>query len=138
MNEFKFTIYGEPVAKGRPKPTTIAGHAVMYTPTKTRKAENNLRAQALPFKPESPLTQPIHILMDIYVKMPKASKRKTSDMLSGLMRPAKRPDIDNYVKLVLDALNGIFYVDDNQVVELHARKWYSDTPRIEITIGDWQ
>lgn len=46
----------------------------------------------------------------------------------------KKPDIDNVVKAVLDALNGVAYRDDTQVIELHVRKSYSEKPRVEVCI----
>lgn len=54
----------------------------------------------------------------------------------GLLRPIVTPDVSNYVKLVEDALNGIVYKDDSQIVELIARKYYSDDPRTEIIISE--
>ena len=55
-------------------------------------------------------------------------------MLEGLMNPIKRPDADNIAKIVLDALNGIAYKDDSQIVDLSVPKRYSDKPRVEIFI----
>ena len=62
------------------------------------------------------------------------SKKKREEMLQGMVLPAKKPDIDNIVKSVLDALNQVAYRDDTQVVELHVRKQYSDRPRVEVCI----
>ena len=39
-------------------------------------------------------------------------------------------DIDNYVKAMLDSLNGVYFIDDRQVVEVFASKKYSNEPRI--------
>ena len=39
-------------------------------------------------------------------------------------------DIDNYVKAMLDSLNGVYFIDDRQVVEIFASKKYSNEPRI--------
>ena len=46
----------------------------------------------------------------------------------------KKPDIDNLIKFVLDALQGQegYIVDDSQVVRIYAEKLYSDKPRTEI------
>jgi len=48
----------------------------------------------------------------------------------------KKPDIDNLIKFVLDALQGqnAYFVDDSQVVRILAEKIYSDNPRTEIMI----
>ena len=45
-----------------------------------------------------------------------------------------KPDIDNYVKAVLDGLNGLLFVDDKQIIELTARKKYSESARTEVTV----
>jgi len=48
------------------------------------------------------------------------------------------PDVDKLARSVLDALTGILYLDDKQVVDLHARKCYAvhaaDQPRVRITV----
>ena len=62
----------------------------------------------------------------------KSSKVRRTAMLNGELLPAKKPDIDNIVKAVLDALNEVAYRDDTQVVELQVRKQYSERPRLEI------
>ena len=50
----------------------------------------------------------------------------------------KKPDIDNVVKVYADALNGIAYHDDTQIVSLVCEKYYSDQPRVEVKIGDME
>ena len=61
------------------------------------------------------------------------SKKKLADALQGVILPAKRPDLDNYVKMVLDACESVVYIDDKQVVRLRASKVYGETPGIEVT-----
>lgn len=46
----------------------------------------------------------------------------------------KKPDIDNLIKFVLDALNGQLYVDDSQVVSITATKQYAPESCIEIKV----
>ena len=55
-------------------------------------------------------------------------------MLTGQSRPSAKPDIDNVIKAVLDALNGIAYKDDARVVELEARKVYGNEPGVAVEI----
>lgn len=57
-------------------------------------------------------------------------------MLNGELLPAKKPDIDNIAKAVLDALNSVAYRDDTQIVELQIRKQYSEKPRLEIRMEE--
>jgi Holliday junction resolvase RusA-like endonuclease len=46
--------------------------------------------------------------------------------------PKVKPDLDNVAKAVLDAINGIVYVDDAQVINLVATKRYATDPRVEV------
>ena len=56
-------------------------------------------------------------------------------MDKGYIRPNKTPDLDNYTKLALDALNDILWEDDRYIIEIHATKYYSTTqPRLDITL----
>ncbi|MDF2537449.1 MAG: Holliday junction resolvase [Herbinix sp.] len=57
-------------------------------------------------------------------------------MVTDKIRPTKKPDIDNIAKVILDALNGIAYKDDTQVVTLEVRKFYKDTPCVIVDIEE--
>jgi len=63
-----------------------------------------------------------------------ASKKKQKQMEDGEIRPSKKPDMDNIIKVVADSLNQVAYRDDSQIVDCQIRKFYSRQPRIEITI----
>ena len=60
-------------------------------------------------------------------------KNKRAAALGGALLPISRPDLDNLAKIA-DALNLIVWVDDAQVVDLHVRKTYSDTPALIIDV----
>ena len=45
-----------------------------------------------------------------------------------------KPDSDNLIKFVCDALNGVFYKDDSQITRIQAVKVYAKEPSTEITI----
>lgn len=55
-------------------------------------------------------------------------------MLEHKIRPTKKPDWDNVGKIICDSLNNIAYHDDNQVVDAQVRKFFSENPRVEVTI----
>lgn len=130
-----FTIFGEPTAKGRPRFFRAGNFVRTYTPKDTLIAENDFRLQSLQYKPAIPLTQEILLTIKIYRKIPKSfSKLKVIAANSGAIRPTTKPDWDNYGKLVCDAMNGIFWKDDSQIVSAWVEKYYSDNPRIEIAL----
>ena len=75
--------------------------------------------------------------MDIkaFFKIPKSTSKKQKErMLTGEIRPTKKPDMDNIVKAVADALNGIAYEDDKQIIECSIKKYYTEEERIEVEI----
>lgn len=129
------TIPGTPVAQGRARATTIGGHAHMYDPAKSRDYKNYIRTIALQVKPEKLLEGALRLEIDIYRDIPKSfSKKKRQQAIRGLLRPTTKPDASNYAKLAEDALTGIIWHDDSQIVELLVRKWYSENPQVLIEV----
>jgi Holliday junction resolvase RusA-like endonuclease len=51
-----------------------------------------------------------------------------------LERPCKKPDIDNYIKLLFDGMNGIIYKDDCQIVALEATKVYGTIGLVQVVV----
>ncbi|MDX5782784.1 RusA family crossover junction endodeoxyribonuclease, partial [Clostridioides difficile] len=64
------------------------------------------------------------------------SKKVKEQKRNNVLRPSKKPDIDNVVKIIADSLNEIAYKDDTQIVEVVASKYYSDKPRVEVILED--
>ena len=125
----KFTVPGIPVAKGRPRVTRT--HT--YTPKKTKDYEK-LVQYSCGYKGK-PLEGPIRIDIKLYMYIPKnTSKVKIRAKLAGEILPTKRPDWDNMAKSITDALNGIAFKDDNQIVEAHIYKYFCKNPRAEVEI----
>ena len=79
----------------------------------------------------------VHVAVKAFYEIPKSVSVKDKEkMLAGIIRPAKKPDIDNVIKIVLDSLNGVAYADDKQVVSVSGSKHYCCVPRIEISISE--
>lgn len=132
-----FVVYGEPVAQGRPRATTINGHARMYDPAKSHDYKDYVRLVASEYAPEKLLEGAVSLELNVYLPIPKSfSQKKQRDAEKGLIRPTKKPDMDNYIKGICDALNGVIWKDDCQVIHLIAEKLYSFRPRIEIVIAE--
>ena len=48
-----------------------------------------------------------------------------------------KPDLDNYIKLYMDVFSGLFWKDDNQVIQINSSKCYADNyPRAEVMITE--
>ncbi|OPX87750.1 MAG: Endodeoxyribonuclease RusA [Pelotomaculum sp. PtaB.Bin104] len=137
MAEIRFTVWGEPVAQGRPKFARIGNHVTTYDPEKSRTYKSIVRDEAIKVKPDKPLEGPLILTVAAYKSIPKSlSKKKTQQALEGELRPTIKPDLDNVVKGIKDALKGIIWRDDSQVIWLFASKWYSDKPRVEVEVEE--
>lgn len=130
-----FTIYGEPVAQGRPRFTTIAGHARAYDPPDSREYKKYVKLMASQNRPHKPIEGPVELKLLIYRPLLKSmSKKKKAEALTGTLRPIKKPDVDNVAKGIMDAMTGIIWADDKQVVSLQVSKFYSEQPRVEVKV----
>lgn len=80
---------------------------------------------------------PLLLEIKAYFKIPtSASKKRKALMEDGKIRPTKKPDIDNVFKAIADSLNGIAYKDDSQIISGTVSKFYSEQPRVEVTIKE--
>jgi Holliday junction resolvase RusA-like endonuclease len=133
-----FTVYGEPVGKGRPRFVRRGNFTQTYTPAKTKSYEDEIRYMARAAMGTSPpLETPVTVAIYIRVEIPKSfSKQKRKDALENIIKPTKKPDIDNCAKCHLDAMNGIVYLDDKQVVDLHVTKVYAEIPAVEVMVKE--
>ena len=131
--EISFTIPGPPIAKGRPR----VGKFGAYTPKKTVEYENLVRMAYVQYASDAPpIDGYIRAEIMLYFPIPKsASKKARAGMEAGAIRPAKKPDCDNCIKSITDALNGIAYKDDSQIVAVSCEKYYSDKPRAVVTLS---
>lgn len=130
-----FTIPGKPVAQGRPRAARRGNRIMMYDPKPSKDYKEYVAKIAKEYAPEEPTEAALGVRMKIYREIPKSTTKKDRKLINeGLKRPVVRPDTDNYTKAILDALNGIIYKDDSQIVDLKASKYYSDDPRVEIKI----
>lgn len=140
----KFTVEGEPQGKGRPRTRVQKmgrsgkAFAQIYTPEGTRAYEKRV---VMAFKAKYPgikpveKTEPLAMLIRAYCPIPVSTSRvKREAMFDGLILPTKKPDADNIIKIVCDALNGVAYEDDTQIVDVHLIKQYDNAPRVEVTI----
>ena len=126
-------VNGEAVAKGRPR---ITKRGFAYTPAATRKYQAHARlAAGLAMADRPPLHGPARLELLVELPVPASwSKRKHAAAIKGDVLPTSRPDLDNFVKSGLDAMNTIVIVDNSQIVEVQARKTYGDQPKLVATV----
>lgn len=133
----RFKVPGTPVAKGRPRFVNRGKFVQTYTPESTTNYENLVK---LSYSQESSvkLSGALSAEMQFYFPIPKSvSKKKRAEMIAGNISPTKKPDLDNCIKSVLDALNGIAFDDDSQVVFVTAFKAYSEKPSVIVTLEEF-
>jgi Holliday junction resolvase RusA-like endonuclease len=133
-----FKLEGTPTGKGRPKFARKGNFVSTYTPLKTKNYEDRIREVAREAMGSSePLETPITVCFYITMPVPASySKKAKTACLLGETRPTKKPDVDNIIKAFLDAMNGIVYLDDCQVVDLHAKKVYGTVGMVEVYIKE--
>lgn len=126
-------LAGEPRGKGRPRFARRTGDA--YTPRRTASYEAMLRHEAaLAMADRPPLEGALRVRVLACFGVPASwSAKKRLAAIAGVVRPAKRPDIDNVVKM-LDALNEVAWRDDALIVEAWIEKYYSERPRLRVEI----
>lgn len=128
MSRIHFIVPIEPFGKARPRFSNACGHAIAYTPAKTKRGEQLIKTcarQAMgdryPFERHIPLS--VEIVANFSI--PKSyTKKRHLDCVNNDELPTKKPDIDNIVKAVLDSMNDAVFWDDCQIVKLNVRKQY--------------
>ena len=132
-----FVIPGSPVPQGRPRAGRNGRKIVMYDPKESKDYKEYVSLIARQYAPKIQLEGALSVRIKIYREIPKSTTKKDRALISeGIKRPITKPDTDNYVKSVLDALNGIIFKDDSQVTDLYASKFYSDNPRVEVHVQE--
>lgn len=131
----KIIIPGTPIAKARAR-VTKNGHA--YTPTKTINYENLVQYCYMDQAEGVKLAGPLMMEIRFYFPIPKSYSKKQIELLKVQdMAHMKKPDLDNCIKSISDALNHFAYDDDSQIIELSATKRYTlEEPRAEVEIWE--
>jgi len=139
--EVTFTVKGTPVAKGRPRSFTFAdktgktriGH---HTPKKTVTYEGLVHATAVQaMGAREPFTGPVQMIVRMaFLPSESWPKWKKQLVVSNMVMPTGKPDIDNVVKAVKDAIKGVVYMDDSQVVRAGLIKEYGPYAEINVKV----
>jgi Holliday junction resolvase RusA-like endonuclease len=134
-----FSVEGKPQGKARARTfyNKRLGRMQSITPEQTKSYEDLIRwsytAAGGKYLGETTLQVDIRA----YYPIPKGfSKAKTNDAVTQKLRPTTKPDCDNIIKVVLDALNGVAYYDDKQVICVSCNKYYGETGYLKVTITE--
>lgn len=136
MVPIRIFVPGKPIAKGRPRMTTINGHARAFTPERTVRYENLVASEgASVMQGAAPLEGALAVTMFAHFPLPKgASRARRLQAAEGRDWHTCRPDGDNIIKAACDALNGIVWRDDLQVASVQIVKLYRETPGLVIEV----
>jgi len=132
-----FTVDGDPVPKGRPRFARRGQFVQTYTDAKTIDYETQVAMRARhAIGSTKPLEGALSVFLYLRYTVPASySKKRKEACLKGVEYP-KRIDIDNVYKSVTDAMNGIVYVDDSQIVEAHIKKVYAEESGANIMVQE--
>lgn len=130
--QFQFVIPGRIGGKGRPKFARRGNFVTAYTPAKTRSTEAMVRdmgLQAMGTRP--PLTGAVWLEIELTLIPPASWPRKrraTASYVTG------KPDLDNILKLIGDALNGVCWVDDSLIAKVSFVRKYEEFKAESVTV----
>ena len=127
------TIPGNPMGKQRPRVCKFG----TYTPKETVNYETLVREMYIIGNYGKQLEGALEMIVDAHFPIPKVTSKKKREQMSdyGIL-PTKKPDCDNILKIIADALNGLAYHDDSQIVTAQVTKVYSDYPKVVVTIRE--
>lgn len=133
-----FTVPGAPVGKGRPRAFRRGNGIAMHTPEKTANYEALVRMVAAEsMAGAAPMLGAVAVDLCIDLTPPASwSNRKRDQAVAGEWVPTSKPDIDNTIKAIFDAMNGVVWGDDRQVAALAAKKQYAATGCVRVTVTE--
>ena len=136
MASIEFTVDHEPVGQPRHRVGTIRGKSRLYLPSK-HPVHAFKRAVKLACSKRKHLLGPLRLVVNAWFPRPKSKTWKTRPMPAYFHE--SKPDFDNVLKAVADALNGVAWGDDAQISIGTVRKYVcsgSDVPRVEVLIEE--
>jgi Holliday junction resolvase RusA-like endonuclease len=133
-----FKVDADPVGKQRARYAKRGNFVQTYTPDKTRNYESLIKEAAIEAMGSSePLETPVNLYLYIRAPIPKSlPKKRIEACLNGLEKPIKKPDASNVLKSIEDAMNGVVYKDDSQIVNIHVAKVYSSVAGVDVCIKE--
>ena len=134
----QFRVDCVPIPKGRARAYRAGSFVRFYTDAKTKGFETLVGEHGrMAMGASRPITAPIDAYLYFEMPIPKSTTKKALLAIQqGKIRHTKKPDLDNLIKSVTDALNKVCYEDDTLIVSIHATKVYSETPGVTIMLTE--
>lgn len=129
-----FTFEIEPTPQLRPR-VSSRPYIRVYDPPKVKQFKSLLRSLAVNQYARPPMLGPLSVSLTFYRPVQKSISQSERELrLSNQSKPVVKPDTDNYIKATLDALNGVLWHDDSQIVKIIGEKRYGDHPKITVSV----
>jgi|LGOV01.1.fsa_nt_gb Holliday junction resolvase RusA-like endonuclease len=103
-------------------------YPILYTPAKTAEFKAFAKTVIAQYAPPILLKGAIKLELKFFMQRPQSLPAK-------VMHHIKKPDHDNLIKTICDAMEGLIYVNDSQIYDDHITKEYG-TPRCEVNIEE--
>ncbi|WP_299084869.1 RusA family crossover junction endodeoxyribonuclease [uncultured Paraglaciecola sp.] len=132
----EFNVPGKP--RGKARVWTDGRSGRKFVDKKTRDYMDQIvwclrQAQRAVLKPTK---RPINIRVEAVFEVPVSwPKWKRQAALAGDIAPTVKPDDDNIAKIVRDALNGVLFADDQQVISSTDDKRYGEKPHLRVIVS---
>jgi Holliday junction resolvase RusA-like endonuclease len=135
MTDIVIFVPGKAVAQSRPRFARRGNHVATYDAAPSRDYKSWVRTCAIDIMQKQraeiiPREVPLHIVLTVCVARPKSIPK-------ARLLPVVKPDLDNYLKTIQDALEGIVYQADQQIVSVRAAKKYADADSVEVKLFAW-
>ena len=120
----RFSVVGVPVTQGSARATILktTGRAVLiqenHKGLRAWRGAIRRAAETVAEGQKAPAQTPVWVTASFRLPRPASVKR---------IRPSVKPDLDKLARASLDALSGVLFEDDGQVVSLHVQKEYAGT-----------
>ncbi len=135
MIDLSIYIPGKAVAQGRPRFARRGNHVATYDAAPSRDYKSWVKHCALEVMKQTgaqiiPRETPLKIILTVNVERPKSCPKSRT-------LPVTKPDLDNVLKTIQDALEGIAYQADQQIVNISATKRYSVSGGVTVVLTPW-
>lgn len=134
---YEFEVPSKIIGKGRPRLNSYTGQ--VYTPTRTKDYEQLVQQYfMIKYPGYKTLEGRIKVTITAFFEIPKSTnKTLKNQMLENKISPTKKPDIDNIVKIILDAMNKMAFKDDTQITKIEVEKIYNEQEKIFVRIEEY-